>query len=75
MDSSKVIEIIAEQMGIDASTITEETTFEELHADSLDLFQIISAIEDEFDVEFDGDETEKIKSVKDAIEYLQKVLG
>ena len=71
MDSSVVINIIAEQLGISESELNEETSFADLGADSLDLFQIISALEEEFDVEFENDDAEKIKTVGDAIEFLK----
>ena len=72
MDSSVVISIIAEQLGISESDLNEETSFADLGADSLDLFQIISALEEEFDVEFENDDAEKIKTVGDAIEFLKE---
>ena len=71
MDKSQVISIIAEQLGISESEINEETAFADLGADSLDLFQIISALEEEFDMEFENDDAEKIKTVGDAIEYIK----
>ena len=74
MDSSVIIGIIAEQLGIDEKTINEGTTFADLGADSLDLFQIISALEEEFDLEFDGDDAEGIKTVGDAIEYIRDIV-
>lgn len=74
MDTSKVIEIIAEQLGISEQAVTEESSFSDLGADSLDLFQIISAFEEEFDMEFDNEEAEKIKTVGDAIEYMKTAL-
>lgn len=71
MDKSVVVNIIAEQLGADAKSITEETSFEDLGADSLDLFQIISALEEEFNMEFENDDAEKIKTVGNAIEYIK----
>ena len=71
MDKAQVISIIAEQLGISESEITEETAFADLGADSLDLFQIISALEEEFNIEFDNEQVEKIKSVGDAMEYIK----
>ena len=63
MDKAQVIAVIAEQLGIPENDITEDTVFADLGADSLDLFQIISSLEEEFDIEFDNDEVEKIKTV------------
>ncbi len=71
MDKAQVISIIAEQLGISESEITEETAFADLGADSLDLFQIISALEEEFNIEFDNEQVEKIKTVGDAMEYIR----
>ena len=71
MEESKVIEIIGEQLGISASELDEDTVFADLGADSLDLFQIISALEEEFDIEFDNEEAENLKTVGDAIEYIK----
>ena len=71
MDKAKVISIIAEQLGISESEISEETAFADLGADSLDLFQIISALEEEFNIEFDNEQVEKIKTVGDAMEYIK----
>lgn len=74
MDKSLVIKIIAEQLGISESEINEDTSFEDLGADSLDLFQIISALEEEFEIEFENDDAEKIKTVGNAIEYIKSAL-
>jgi len=74
MDKTQVISIIAEQLGIAEGEITEETAFADLGADSLDLFQIITALEEEYDIEFDNDLVEKIKTVGDAIEYIKSVV-
>ena len=71
MDKAQVISIIAEQLGVSESEITEETAFADLGADSLDLFQIISALEEEINIEFDSEQVEKIKTVGDAMEYIK----
>ncbi|MBE6011234.1 acyl carrier protein [Anaeropeptidivorans aminofermentans] len=74
MEFEKIRAIIAEQLGIDESKITEDTSFsDDLGADSLDVFQIISELEDEFGVEFDNDDAEKIRTVGDAVEYIKKL--
>lgn len=68
----KVKEIIAEQMSISEDEITLETTFsDDLGADSLDLFQIISDLEDSFGIEFQNEDAEKIKTVGDAVNYIE----
>lgn len=66
----KIREIIAEQTGKDESEITLETNVkEDLNADSLDLFQIINDIEDEFDVSVEN--PEEIVTVKDAVDFVE----
>jgi len=76
MEFEKIRDAIAEQMGTAKETITPETNFQkDLNADSLDLFQIISELEDIFDMEFDGDDAEKIVTVGDAAQYVKKALG
>ena len=68
----KVKEIIAEQMSISEDEITLETTFaDDLGADSLDLFQIISDLEDSFGIVFQNEDAEKIKTVGDAVNYIE----
>ena len=72
MDSSVIIAIIAEQLGIDEKDINENTSFADLGADSLDLFQIISALEEEFDIEFPNSALNKFKTVGDIVKFLEK---
>ena len=70
MDFEKIKEIIAEQTGKDADSITMETSVkEDLEADSLDLFQIINDIEDEFDVKIEN--VEAIKTVGDVVKIVE----
>ena len=67
MEFEKLAKIIAEVLNVDANEITLDTTFvDELGADSLDVFQIIMGIEEEFDIEIPNEEAEKIVSVGDA---------
>lgn len=74
MEFDKVKEIIAEQLSISEDEITLESSFiDDLGADSLDLFQIISELEDEYGVEFDNEQTENIKTVGDAVNYIKSV--
>ncbi len=73
MEFEKVKEIIAEQMSISEEEITMETSFtDDLGADSLYIFQIISELEENFDIEFENDDAENIKTVGDAVEYIKK---
>lgn len=70
MDFEKIKEIIAEQTGKDADSITMETSVkDDLEADSLDLFQIINDIEDEFDVKIEN--VEAIKTVGDVVKLVE----
>jgi acyl carrier protein len=65
----KVKEIIVDQLGLDSEEITMETTFEELGVDSLDLFQIVIEIEEAFNIRIEN--AESIKSIKDAVEFIE----
>ena len=68
----KIKEIIAESLGTDISTLTEETNFkEDLGADSLDLFEMVMALEEEFEVEIPTEDLENIKTIGDVESYLQ----
>ena len=75
MEFDKIKSIISEVLSIDADGITEETTFvDDLGADSLDIFQIIMAIEEEFEIEIPTEEAEKITTDGDAVEQIKKAL-
>lgn len=65
-------EIIAEQLNQEASTITEESSFKaDLGADSLDLFELIMALEEEYSVEIPPEDLEKLLTVGDVMKYLK----
>lgn len=67
----KLKEIIADQLSIDAETITAESKFkEDLEADSLDLFELVMALEEEYGVEIPSEELENLLTVQDVINYL-----
>ena len=69
MEFEKLQAIIADVLNVPKDDITPETTFvDDLGADSLDIFQIIMGIEEEFDIEIDNEEAEKITTVQDAVE-------
>lgn len=70
----RVKDVIGEQLGIeDLDTISMETTFiDDLGADSLDIVELIMALEEEFDMEIPEAEAEKITSVSDVVEYIEK---
>ena len=72
----KMKEIIAEQLSVDADSITEASSFkDDLGADSLDVYQIIMGIEEEFDIEIPNEEAEKIVTVGDAVEQIKKAVS
>ena len=76
MEFEKLAKIIAEVLNVDANEITLDTTFvDELGADSLDVFQIIMGIEEEFDIKIPNEEAEKIVSVGDAVEAIKSALN
>lgn len=72
----QIRKIISEQFNIKEENITLETSFyDDLSADSLDLFQIITEIEDKFDIEFSNEDAEKIKTIGDAVNYIKNKKG
>ncbi len=76
MEFEKLKQIIAEVLNVDADEITMDTTFvDDLGADSLDIFQIIMGIEEEFDIEIQNEEAEKIVTVSDAAERIKAALN
>ena len=71
--SSKVKKIVADHLGIDESKVNEESSFiDDLGADSLDTVELVMAFEEEFECEIPDDVAEKILTIKDAIEYIEK---
>ena len=76
MEFEKLTKIIAEVLSVDAEEITPDTTFvDDLGADSLDIFQIIMGLEEEFDIEIANEEAENIVTVGDAVEQIKKALN
>lgn len=74
MELEKIKAIIAEVLNIDADSITADTTFvDDLGADSLDIFQIIMGIEEEYDIELENEAVEQIQTVGDSIEALRAI--
>ena len=72
MEFEKIRQIIADVLNIEIDEIKLESRFvDDLGADSLDIFQIIMGIEEIFDIEIDNSETEKISTVKDAVEQIK----
>jgi acyl carrier protein len=67
----KVKKIIVEQLGVDEAEVTASASFQDdLGADSLDIVELVMAFEEAFDIEIPDEEAEKIKTVKDAIDYI-----
>ena len=76
MEFEKLQQIIAEVLNVEPDEITMDTTFvDDLGADSLDVFQIIMGIEEEFDIQIEAEEAEHIVSVEDAVEAIKKKLA
>jgi acyl carrier protein len=70
--TQKVIEIVASQLELEADQIKPESSFtEDLKADSLAVVELVLALEESFDIEIPDDDTENIKTVKDAITYIK----
>ncbi len=68
----KVRAVIEEKLNADGADITEETNFkEDLNADSLDLFELVMALEDEFGIEIPSEDLEQLEKVGDVLEYLK----
>ena len=76
MELEKLQQIIAEVLNVDTEEITPDTTFvDDLGADSLDVFQIVMGIKEEFDIEIPAEEVEQIVSVGDAVEQIKSLNG
>jgi acyl carrier protein len=73
---SKVIEIVANQMGTDKAHISRNTSFvEDLNADSLDTVELVMELEDEFETNIPDEQAEKIKTVGQAIDFIMQAQG
>jgi len=69
----RIKKIIVDQLGVDESKITENSSFvDDLGADSLDIVELIMAFEEEFDIEIPDEDAEKMKTIGDAVKYLNK---
>lgn len=76
MELEKLKKVIAEVLNVDPEEITPQTTFlDDLGADSLDVFQIIMGIEEEFDIEIPAEKAEKITTVEEAVELIKGALN
>ena len=73
---TKVIDIVAEQLGADKAKISRDTSFvDDLNADSLDTVELVMEFEDEFETSIPDDQAEKIKTVGEAIEFIKQAHG
>ncbi len=73
MDFTKIKEVVAEQLGIEVAELKPETSLmDDLNADSLDLFQIIMSLEEEFNIEIPTEDAETINTISDIETYLEK---
>lgn len=67
-----VIEVVVEQLNVKAEEVKEDSKFvEDLGADSLDVVELVMALEEKFDIEIPDDQAEKIQTVKDAIDFIE----
>ena len=66
----KIKSIVAEQLNVDPETITMNTRFDELNADSLDVVEVIMTLEQEFDIQIPEEEAEKIKNISAVVDYI-----
>ena len=72
MEFEKLKEIIAEVLNVDVNEITKDTTFvDDLGADSLDIVELLMALEEEFDIEIPDEEAEKLVTVGDVVDYIK----
>jgi len=71
----KVVDIIVEELAVDAEEITPEASFiDDLGADSLDVVELVMAFEEEFDIEIPDEDAENIKTVQNAVDYIDENL-
>jgi acyl carrier protein len=71
--TEKVKQIISEQLGVEEAEVTSSASFiDDLGADSLDTVELVMALEENFDIEIPDEDAEKIRTVQDAIDYIEK---
>ncbi|MGL4561650.1 MAG: acyl carrier protein [Brevinema sp.] len=70
---NKVKELIVDKLNVNSADVTEEASFvEDLGADSLDIVDFVMALEDEFGIDISDEDAQKIKTVKDAVDFIDK---
>lgn len=76
LDRDRIVTIIANQLQIDENQVTPDASFmDDLGADSLDTVELIMALEEEFDIEIPDSDAEKIRTVKDSLDYMESHTG
>ena len=68
----ELLDINGGVLGVEEDEVTLETSFEELNADSLDIVELIMALEEEFDIDIPDEEAEKLRTVGDAVKYIKE---
>lgn len=68
----KIRGIVSEQLGVEMDEITMDTSFENLNADSLDIVELIMALEEEFDLEIPDEDAEKLTTIRAAVDYIKE---
>ncbi len=72
----RVVDLVCENLGVNKETVTRESAFiEDLNADSLDIVELVMELEEEFDITIPDEEAEKIKTVGEAIDYIEREQG
>lgn len=71
----KVKSLISEQLDVDEEKLDMKTTFEDIDADSLDVVELVMALEEEFNLEISDEEVEKIKTIGDIVNYIEKQIS
>jgi acyl carrier protein len=73
ISEERVKQIIMDQLGVSAEQVTPDASFiDDLGADSLDTVELVMALEEEFDIEIPDEDAEKLRTVRDALDYLKK---
>lgn len=71
----RIKEIVVDQLGVDEAEVTMETSFSDLDADSLDIVELIMALEEEFEIEIPDEDAEKLTTIRAAVDYITSRIG